>query len=556
MNSLRRVQSLSGYEGAEYPGSFLHMLSSLVAIATIGAVRDYTTPRLTVLISIDQFRSDYLRRYHSLFLPPTSGNTLGGFRWLEERGATFVNSHYSHVPLHTGPGHAIISTGSEPSLTGIVANDWFDRKLGKEVYCVADPSTKDLASGKPSASPRNLAVTTIGDELALATSGVGKCVSLSLKDRAAILLGGHAAKEVVWFDKSTGKWTTSDYYTRLPAWADEINKQAIPDKDLGKKWEMTANAPSYFSFPTKKPGSPSTFGSAFPHTLRSGAGYYDDWTHTPWANTFALETARQAIRTDGLGSDEIPDLLTINLSSNDYIGHWFGPYSPEAMDITVETDRDLSRFFNFLNRNIPGGIESVAIVVTADHGALPVVEDLQTFGVPAARLTADFEKTIRAAVAAKVGQDCISDVTDYMVYLDRTKIEASRKTFEQVEEAVKDALLDQPEIYASYTAQETTMLIGASNPFARALSKSYFRPRSGDVFFQVRPGYVFGGSGTDHFTVWNYDTSVPLLFYCGGITAGERFEESGPQDIAPTLAHLLRVAAPSGSVGKVLKLRG
>lgn len=531
------------------------MLSSLVALAAIATPREFSTPRLTVLISIDQFRSDYLRRYHSLFLPAVSGNTLGGFRWLEERGATFVNSHYTHVPLHTGPGHAIISTGSEPSLTGIVANDWYDRKLGKEVYCVADPATKDIASGKPSSSPRNLAVTTIGDELSLATSGVGKCVSLSLKDRAAILLGGHAAKEVVWFDKGTGKWTTSDYYGKLPAWAEDMNKQALPDKDMGKRWEMTAKAPSYFSFPTKKPGAPKDFGATFPHTLRSGAAYYDDWTHTPWANAFTLQTARQAIQADGLGSDEIPDLLTINLSSNDYIGHWFGPYSPEAMDITVETDQDLSRFFNYLNRNIPGGIDNVAIAVTADHGALPVVEDLQSYGIPGGRLPGDFENSIRSAVQAKFGIDFVSDVTDYMVYLDRAAIESNRKTFDQVQETVKEALLRRPDVYAAYTTIEVTMMLSGANPFARALSKSYYSPRSGDVFFQVRPGYVFGGAGTDHFTVWNYDTSVPLLFYCAGITGGEHFDEAGPQDIAPTLAHLLRVAAPSGSVGKVLKLR-
>lgn len=535
------------------------MLAPLIGVLAAVAAPAHR-PNLVVILSIDQFRSDYLRRFEDLYLPPGDARKPGGFRFLMSRGADFINSAYTHVPTETGPGHAVIGTGSCPSLNGIVGNEWFDRESGKVLYCVSDPGSKDVTTGQASMSAKNLLTTTMGDELEHATGGASKTVSIALKDRAAILMAGHSADQVVWYDRRSGSWTTSDYYSpdgKLPSWAVEINHKRIPDMFRGKSW--TASLPASAHRRTRQaenPSAPSAFGKRFPHTPRQDDSFYDDWTRTPWANDFVIDTAIQALLSEGLGKDEVPDILTINLSTNDYVGHWFGPNSPEVLEISVATDKSLARLFLAIQRALPRGLRDALIVLTADHGVMPMAEDWIKDRVQGGRLQlADLRAPVSEALNARFGKtSLIRDFGDMMVTLDEAACQAADVAVDQAARAVRDALLALPFVYGAYTARQIEEG-GVGGPLAQVLFKSYNKERYGHVVYFLRPGYIFGSAGTGHGSPWSYDANVPLLLLGPMIEPGVHVLPAGPEDIAPTVCAALGITVPNGCVGRAIGLK-
>jgi hypothetical protein len=279
------------------------MLSLLCALTVSVPASFVDAPRLTVVISIDQFRRDYITRFSDLNLPPTTREGVGGFRWLAERGAQFVNSAYTHIPTETGPGHAIIGTGSDPSKTGIVGNEWYDRATEKTVYCVADPDSKDIFTGQASYSPKHLQVSTFMDEIEKATGGLARTASVAFKDRAAILMAGRIPDDLVWFDATSGSWTTSDFYeSSLPAWAAAINAQKLPDQYKGKSWDKALSPEVHKrTLIPDKTGMPESFGKTFPHPLVEGSTFYANWQRTHWGNEFTLHSAFEALKANAMG---------------------------------------------------------------------------------------------------------------------------------------------------------------------------------------------------------------------------------------------------------------
>lgn len=539
------------------------MLSFLCA-ATLSATTAFIdTPKLTVVISIDQFRRDYVGRWSDLYLPPTSRDGVGGLRWLSERGAHFVNSAYTHIPTETGPGHAIIGTGSDPSQTGIVGNEWFDRAQNKVIYCVADPDTKDIFTGQPSYSPKNLAVGTFCDELELATGGLSRTASVSFKDRASILMAGRRADDVVWFNTATGTWTTSDFYEpagKLPAWAAAVNAEKLPDTFKGRSWETALSAEVLKrASVADKPGMTASFGKTFPHPLVEGDGFYSNWQRTPWANEFVLNSALSALTALAMGKDDIPDLLTINLSTNDYVGHWFGPDSPEVLELTVATDRYLANFFRSLDKQI--GLKNVLIVLAADHGVMPMAEEYTKNKLPGGRMDFNgFFGTLSDALRDEYGGAVeIASRNDQGIYLRMREGAAEEEEFGLDNAAMfaRDWLRKRPEVYAAFTKwefEEQKLPMTAVTAFAEC---SYFPSRSADVTFFTRPGYILSPSatGTSHGSAWIYDRAVPLLMAGSWIQPGRHTDSCGPKDIAATVCAVWGITPPTGSVGRALKIK-
>jgi arylsulfatase A-like enzyme len=535
-------------------------------------------PRLAVVIVIDQFRADYLTRFRDWFLPALlperkaggSSSRPGGFRFLMERGAYFESAYYDHYPLFTGPGHAIVLTGAPPCVSGVVGNEWFDRITGQEVYCAADsrfatigasPQGKNIGT-----APTRMRANTVGDELKLATRDRARVVALSLKDRAAIFLGGHLADRVVWYDKGIGGWVTSAFYARdgqVPAWAREVNASGYIDSLFGKQWTPLESGPRVAS--ARAPGVPERsmvkLGPGFPHRItggveKPGPKFYDAVTLTPFGNELTLRTARAAITAERLGTDDVPDLLGINLSSNDYIGHAYGPDSPEVADMTVRTDRQLSEFFQFLDQAVPGGLEQIAIVVTSDHGMAPIPEEMQARGLDAGRIPLTvLEKAAQEALAARYGAgDWIVGMIEPTLYLNQKTL-ADRGIAAGVAESVAARALEAvPGVFAAYT--RTQVLEGRlpNDSLSRAVTAGFHRTVSGDVVVVPRP-YWFLDNGehvTTHGSPYAYDTHVPLLLWGPGVRAGRYRERVSMFDLAPTLAMLLHVPVPNACQGAPL----
>jgi hypothetical protein len=559
------------------------------AAAASAAGAPAARPRLVVLISIDQFRADYLTRFADLYRPAADSQGVGGFRYLMERGAYHTDAHHDHYPLFTGPGHSVLLTGAPPYKSGIVGNSWFDREAGKERYCVRDwsengrlvggrtdpdPETQKKRDADSGVSPATLRVSTVGDELKMATGGRAKVWGLAFKDRAAVLMAGHLPDGVLWLDGETGAWISSRFYltfagaSGLPQWVADWNAAKRIDAYFGKPWTLSVPPAALARLwaPHNEFANPRNgLGKSFPHPVdgglsRPGAAFYDAFTSTPYGNEYALATAEELIRREKLGQDAVPDLLAINLSSNDYIGHAFGPDSAEVLDASVQTDRQLSDFFRFLGRTVPGGLRAVTLVVTADHGVAPMVEEMaeQGFATAGSYPEKGLKDAVKAALDAAAGSgDWVKDLVEFNLYLDPETLKAKGVEPARAEEIAAEALRRQPGIYAAYTRGQ---ILGGRLPdteIGRRIVLGFHPKVSGDVVIVLDP-YVVPGSGgavvkgTTHGTTYAYDTSVPLLLAGAGIRPGRYTQRVSTLDIAPTLSELLGILQPSGCEGHVL----
>ncbi len=526
-------------------------------------------PRLVVLISIDQFRADYLTRFEDLYLPALSGGKVGGFRYLMERGAYFPDAHHDHLPLATAAGHSVLLSGAPPYKSGIVGNDWWDYGTNRSVYCVQDDSSPLIGTPVKAIgiSPHHLRVTTVGDELKMATGGQSKVFGIALKDRAAVLMAGHLADGVFWFDDSSGNWMSSRFFCKngtLPGWISGLNGEKIPQSYFNSTWtpSVSAQALQRLWTPTGEyAGDGGGLGIAFPHVMSCGQTapnqkYFRAFASSPFANEYVFTSAERLIGAEGLGKHENPDILAINLSSNDYIGHNFGPDSAEVLDVSVRSDRMLSKFLNALNSSVPGGLSHAIIVLTADHGAAPNPRAARDRGIRGGIWTEE-QATGAAQDALEKELGAGKWVNAYIepyLWLNRDLFSKRRIPIERAEHIASAALERVHGIYAAYCRSDALLGRMPHTDIGNRASVSFNPQVSGDVLIVSQPGFMPRNTekGTSHSEPYTYDTRVPLLIAGFGMRPGTYTGRVSTLDIAPTLSLLLRVSPPSGSEGHIL----
>ncbi len=526
-----------------------------IAFSVTLSAQSLQRPRLVVGIVIDQMRWDYLYRYYDRYADN------GGFKRLINQGFSCDNTFIPYAPTVTACGHASIYTGSVPSINGITGNFWWDYDLNKSIYCTEDSSVKTVGSSTKAGmeSPKNLLTTTIGDELRLATNFQGKVVGVALKDRASILPAGHSANGAFWFDSNSGVWITSDYYTKsLPAWVKGFNSKQMIDSFYNAGWntlyplntytQSTADVNDYEGKP---------FGAAskgFPYNLKSFAGNnYGAVLATPFGNTLTAEFAKQAIVNEQLGADAITDLLAVSFSSPDYVGHAFGPNSVEEEDNYLRLDKELGDLLNFLDARI--GKDQYTVFLSADHGVAHIPAFAKDHNIPAGGInfSALLDK-MEAGLKEKFGQDnLIMDIANYQVSLNTTLINSSQLKITDVKAWIINYLSKQPGIDRIIDMEDFDK-VALNSKVKEMFANGYNPSRSGQLQVILQPQWIegFASGGTTH-GVWNpYDSHIPLLWYGWGIKAGKTNKETYMTDIAPTLAALLHIQMPSGTVGKVI----
>jgi predicted AlkP superfamily pyrophosphatase or phosphodiesterase len=490
----------------------------------------YHAPKLVVAVVVDQFRYDYLTRFHDEY--------KAGFVRLARDGAVFTDAHHIHFPTVTAIGHSTFLSGATPSISGIVGNSWYDRDTNKMVTSVDDPDTQ-LLGGKPGeigSSPHRLLASTVGDELRMAGKA-GKIIGVSIKDRAAILPSGHTADGAYWFDASTGNFVSSTFYfSQLPKWVQDFNAKRPGDKFEGALWTpLDSSGGEPFR---RLPSTPD-------ERLYSGL------EATPYGNQLIEEFAEQAIESEQLGHHSGTDLLTVSFSSNDYVGHAFGPDSPQVHDMCLRTDLIMGKLMDFVDHEIGPG--NMIFVMTADHGVTPVPEVNEKRHMPAGRLDeAELNKTIFSAITARYGQGDWIIAGGTIPYLNHDLIAQRKLDLEEVERTAADAVLKMPHIFRVYTGEEIRFGRVMNDFVSSAVTHGYYPNRSGDIVVVPDAYYIYEKHGTSHGTPFNYDTHVPLIFMGPGIRAGTYYGHVAVNDIAPTLSALLRIDDPSGSVGRAL----
>ena len=506
------------------------LLSAVLALSLFGgawAAQQPKPPRLVVVVAIDQFRYDYLTRFLNRY--------TGGFRTLWDKGAVFTNAHLQHFPTVTAVGHATILTGATPALSGIIGNEWYERESGGSVASISDPTVKLLGAAKGAgASPARLMVSTVGDELKMAGKGPSKVIGISLKDRAAILTAGHMADGAYWFDTGTGNMISSTYFfADVPEWVKTFNASRLVDRSSGAEWKA-ASGKVLAKLPDK-PGQP----------------YYDALERTPFASEFLLAFTQGAIEAENLGADDSTDLLAVSLSSTDLLGHRVGPDSEEIRELNIQTDRALGQFFLYLDKRLPG---SVLVVFTADHGVAPLPEVQAERRMPGGRSSEEeMLKTLEAALTARYGSGEWVDYGSYGAFwLNQETIRGKGLKQAEVELAAAEALGDRAEVARVFTGSEVVRGQLIQDRIGLRVANSYYPGRSADVITTLKPYWVYGKSDASHGTAYSYDTHLPLVFMGPGIRPGRYNENVAMNDIAPTLATILEIETPSGSVGRVL----
>jgi predicted AlkP superfamily pyrophosphatase or phosphodiesterase len=509
--------------------------------------------RLVLGIVIDQFRADYLNRFEDQFVE-------GGFKRLVRDGANFANARYIHTPTYTACGHATFMSGATPANSGIIGNSWYDRPSGKVVTSVSDENVK-LLGGRAGAgmSPHRLLGTTVGDELKLASIGKSKVIGISSKDRSAILPVGKHPDGAYWFDNSTGNFVSSTYYFNdLPEWVKTFNRDQHCSKYFGQKWERLLPEASYDrSAPDDAPYEKSAYGKQFPYTLNGGESkpgpkFYSQFDASPYGNEQLVRLAKAAIEAEQIGADDYTDLLTISFSANDLVGHAFGPYSREVHDITLRTDRTIADLLAYLDQKI--GLDRVIVTLTADHGVAPVPEMVKPMGYGGRIESQALTEAVQSKLGAQFGEEkWVLNSINGNIYLDETIAERKKLTLEEVERAAAEAVLKVPGIADCFTRSQILSGRLPDTLIAKSVARGFHHARNGNLVIVPQPFYFIGeGVTTTHGTPYGYDTHVPVLFFGAGVAAGPQYSPASPADIAPTLAALLKVTAPSNSVGRVL----
>lgn len=487
-------------------------------------------PKLVVLIAVDQFRYDYLTRFRAEYSK--------GLDLLLRQGANFVNANLEHYPTVTAIGHSTMLTGATPKTSGIVGNDWYDRESGKTVTSVSDASTQLLGgSGGTGASPRRLLVSTVGDEMKRSRRDHSKVLGLSLKDRSAILPSGHMADAAYWYDNKTGDFVSSSYYFQdLPNWVRAFNSRRPADRYAGMEWRFNESSPSgFFRMPAERG-----------HQL--SAAIYS----SPFGNDLLEQFAEEAVRQEKLGQRDSIDLLTLSFSSNDAVGHSYGPDSPQVHEMCLRTDRELGNLFAFLDQSV--GMKNVIIVLTADHGVMPLAEQLQQDRMPGGRTTnAQLFQPMRQALLERFGTgEWLLSTAGTSPYLNWKLISEKGLDPAEVERVAAAAMATVPHVSRVYTRRQLLMDAVPRDKFSERVVRSFNSARSGDLEVLLDPYWIRGATGTTHGTPYSYDSHIPLIFMGPGIKPGRYARPVALNDVAPSLATLLDVETPSGSVGQPL----
>lgn len=514
-------------------------------------------PRLSVVLVVDQMRRDYVDRF--------AASWTGGLSRLVNRGAVFSRAAYPYVSTWTCAGHATIGTGAYPAVHGIVENSWFDRRTAQVVRCAADREVSAVGyrvtPGTGSSAAR-LRVPTFAESLRVQRAGARTAV-FSLKDRSAVMLAGHRADVVTWFDNRASGWTSSTQYTAhpLPFLADFIAAHPVASA-VGSVWRRRLD-PSAYRTPDDGVGEdpPRGWTRQFPHRLggagrRADRSFYEHWRESPDSDAYLERLAEATVAGLSLGDGSAPDFLAISFSALDNVGHDFGPASQEVQDVLAHLDDTIGRLLAFLDERL--GPDAYVVALTSDHGVQAIPEQAVRQGLDAGRVSApDASRAVEAALVPILGRGPhVARIVNADLYFDPAQAAAILANPAAVS-AARRALLSQPGIARVITARELASPAGSgASPRDEVLDAArltYVPDRSGDLLIIPRPGWIITGRppATNHGTGSADDRDVPLILMGAGIRPGRYTADASPADIAPTLATLVGITLDRAQ-GRVL----
>ena len=499
------------------------------------------TPRLVLLIVIDQFGSAEFERIEPFF--------TDGFRRLIDNGVVFSRGIHQHAATETGPGHATISTGHFPRNHGIV-NNWFVEPGLPELIWAGDDDEHDK-------SPHRLMVPALGDWLK-ERYPTAKVFTASAKARAAIMLGGKHADTAFWWEEENGHLESSTYY-EVPDWFESFNEQRLAARFYAKVWNPLPLSPEdlqrlkveSLDLGPLRPSFPHVFGGLRPAPVET---FYDDLWGSPWLDMHLAQLAHTILEKEQLGTDEVPDLLALSFSVSDIIGHRFGPNSREYVDILLRQDKLVGEILSQIDSQV--GLDQTLVVLTSDHGVVPAPEILQHWGKPGARV--DWQ-TIHCVQQATLDLAEKHGVEEWLIagsYLAPGLSEQTGLSEIELEQATARRLEECPAVEKVWTDSELTdpeakILPSDENDERWLFANSYYPGRSAEFQIRYREYLMRSrGSVTTHGTSYLYDRQVPIVFMMPGTPGSRRAQSIATVDIAPTIGAVLGLTVPDDVDGQ------
>ncbi len=531
-------------------------------------------PKLILQITVDQLRADLPGRF-------LNTETDGGFKYLFEEGVVFKNAHHNHANTETIVGHTTLATGATPAIHGMIGNVWFDRDDNRLIYNIEDPAypllSKDAdvnkdteidptqrAANTSGRSPQKIRVSTFSDELSMQTAAQAKVFGVSVKDRGAVSMAGHAGK-AFWFSKKAGEFVTSQYYYKqYPQWVLDWNRQNYPLNYANKAWELLQATDSYLMgdrddqlWEVDFPG----FGRVFPHPYGKGDEKYFTTllTLSPAGDELTADFAKTLILSENIGEDDITDYLSISFSSTDYVGHIFGSSSLEMEDNLQRLDNTLASLFTFIDRQI--GLKNTLIVLSADHGGADPAPYAEQQGIKANYINPKDWNTQQAFSELKqrfgVDESLVKIYYHPYVYLDHDVIKKHKLDLQAVESAVAEQLTQFPGVALAIPSAQIAKGLLPDNDLYNAVVNNHNPQRSGDIFVVFEPySFINDMDGlivaAHHGSPWKYDTHVPIIFAGNKLKSKTVTRKVHTVDIAPTLSSFIGAKIPSGSDGNIL----
>lgn len=505
-------------------------------------------PKLVVLISVDQMRGDYVDRFQHQWSK--------GLKRLVTEGAWFRQADYPYYNTVTCAGHASMSTGTVPAVHGMVLNQWWERDNSRMVSCTDDEDQQLVTYGIPvkgvGHSAKHLMTTTLSDEMRIQGWPAPRVVSISLKARSAISLGGHRPDAVIWLDEANGEWVTSTAFatTPTPYFAEYIAKHPLKN-EMGRPWERSLPKDQYLYDGSAQGRQKTALATKdFPHIVQGdgtevGGAFTDAWESSPHSDAYLAGLATAALDGLKLGRGAGTDYLGISFSALDKVGHDFGQDSHEVQDVLIHLDRQLGLLLDKLDRDVGKG--NYVLGLTADHGVAPVPERVKALGFDAGRIsTATVGRQIDEVLARELGGTYRTRVIYNDIYFN-TGVYQKLLQNTKAMDAVIEVILKTEGVWRVYKKAE----LSAADPFTRASFFSHYEGRSGDLKMLGRDYWITSSSTSTHGTGHRYDTRVPVILFGAGIKKGEYLQPSAPIDLAPTLAFLAGVTLPD-AFGRVL----
>lgn len=542
----------------------LLLIAILLVIPCILLGQDTTPPKLVLQITIDQLRGDLPFRFEKNF-------GEGGFKMLMDSGIWYTNAHHPHYVTETVVGHTTLATGTYPSEHGLVSNNWYDKNAGKFVYAVRDENYPVLIPAGSEqqedvgSSPQHILAQTLSDQVK-ASNGDAKVFSVSLKDRAAIAMGGRHGK-AFWYSASSGKFiSTTYYYDAYPRWVNDFNSENPANQYHQRKWDLLFSEEKYVN----KKRSPqelrnidsvAQFNRTFPHNFGDSTGtyFYPLLRISPVGDSLTAAFAKALIVHEQLGKDQITDYLSISFSSTDYVGHMFGPNSLEMEDQLMRLDGILAGLFNFINQQV--GLHQTLVVLASDHGVsdcayerLQRDEEASAFYFDRIIPTVDSESQLMNTLGAGTGQ-LVSVYFYPFIYLNHDFIKERNYSVQEVTAAIASSLSTLPGVQKAIPVAQIFSGNAAGIAHFEQIKRNVHPSRAGDIFIAINDKAVLknfrGTECANHGSPFEHDTHVPVVFLVNGKkhTVERRVSTI---DIVPTMCELLGIDLPDKASGSVL----